>query len=188
MITLDAGHGERNNKPTGARGNGLIEDDLALDFTKRIGHHIRAAGIVTYCTRPGVGYVELDRRAIMACAKDSDLFLSIHINAAGPDADGVEAYIVPGQMKSYDLARQIVSSLGRWFDIRHKGTNGVLPDTSSHVGRLAVLRGTYQKMPAILLELGFISSAKDAAVLKDKVKREEISKAIAGIVVSYLKA
>ena len=50
-IALDAGHGaSRGHQFTGAHANGLIEDDLALDFVIRIGHLIRLAGHDTLIT------------------------------------------------------------------------------------------------------------------------------------------
>ena len=45
--------------------------------------------------------------------------------------------------------------------------------------RLGVLRGTYRGMPAVLLELGFLTSPYDAMLLKDKHFRDSAAKAIA---------
>ncbi|MCL5105527.1 MAG: N-acetylmuramoyl-L-alanine amidase [Armatimonadetes bacterium] len=170
-VALDAGHGGR----TGAMANGLIEDELALDFVKRIGHHLRASGHQTVCTRADEKFVPLQARGRLAVAEDCDAFLSIHFNAGPASARGVEAFIALGDNRSRTLAERLVdaaSSLGL-------KTRGVKWDSQSQHTRLKVLRDTYRVMPAVLLEVAFLTSAHDSRLLKGPEFREAVAKKIA---------
>ncbi len=83
-IALDAGHGaSRGHAHRDAPRNGLVEDDLALDFVTRIGHHLRLIGYDTVITRPDGKLVALATRGKRAIDGHCDLFISIHLNA-GP--------------------------------------------------------------------------------------------------------
>ena len=178
-IALDAGHGARPGRAnTGAAANGLIEDEIALDMVKRIGHHLRAAGHQTIITRPNKDMVSLNRRAWLARFHRCDLFLSVHCNAGPVSASGVEEFVVRNDKRSYAIARGIIKPIvGLGLCSR-----GVKWDDQGQHPRLAVLRGTYLQMPAVLLELGFLTNAKDAALLRDRKWRERAAIAVADAV------
>lgn len=171
---LDAGHGSN----TGAQANGLIEDEVALDMVARIGHHLRAAGRKTVLTRPGTELVGINERAKKAVAENADVFLSIHCNAGPPAAEGCEAFIAAPDNRSVGLAMRI---LGAAIHGSGMHSRGVKPDNQSQHSSLGVLRGTYKKMPAVLLELGFLTNKADAKLLKDPFVREAVAKEIAGV-------
>lgn len=181
-VALDAGHGSRGkSKYTGASANGLIEDEIALDFVKRIGHHLRLAGHQTVITRPDEKMTSLASRGKKAIAEDCDLFLSIHCNAGSESAKGVEAFIAAGDSRSNEIAKALVAS------VTAKGMTcrGVKPDSQSQHSSLRVLRDTYRHMPAVLLEIGFLTNPKDALFLKDRFFREAVSIGIARICVNH---
>jgi N-acetylmuramoyl-L-alanine amidase len=174
-IALDAGHGSRGSKHTGAAANGLVEDDLALDFVRRIGHHLRLAGHQTVCTRPDDKLVALSMRGKIAVAEGCDLFLSIHCNAGPPSAEGVEAFISAHDDRSVDIAKALVNCVA----IKGMRSRGVKCDSQSQHSSLRVLRDTCKHMPAVLLEIGFLTNSKDSAFLKDRFFREAVSIEIA---------
>ncbi len=175
-IALDAGHGAMKGRAhTGAAANGLIEDELALDLVGRIGHHLRAAGHQTVLTRPDEKLVPLTQRARLARASRCDVFVSIHCNAASGAACGVEAFAAEGDQRSRTLAGKLVAVLNRQ-GLRNRGVRW---DSQSQHSRLAVLRGTYRHMPAVLVEVGFLTNPYDAGLLKDARWREETAAAIA---------
>ena len=171
-ICLDPGHGGN----TGAAANGLREDELALDFALRIGHHLRLRGAETVMTRSGPGFVSLSSRGALAVKNNCDLFLSVHLNAAGSkSARGCEVFAASGDRRSFALAAKLaaaVSSCGI-------PSRGAKYDTQTAVKSLRVLRDTHGKMPAMLLEAGFLTSKEDAALLGDKFFRERVSVKIA---------
>ena len=106
-ICLDAGHGGY----TGARANGLIEDTLALDFVKRVGHHLRAAGVQTVVTRNIDTFVTLDYRASLAVREKCDLFVSFHHNAGPTLAHGCEIFVAAGDNRSKAKAKTVLDRI-----------------------------------------------------------------------------
>jgi N-acetylmuramoyl-L-alanine amidase len=173
---LDAGHGARPGRShTGAAANGLVEDELALDLVKRIGHHLRAAGHQTVYTRPDVRLVGLSQRALIARAAKCDLFLSVHLNAGPPSAHGVEAFVAKGDNASRRIAELLVGTISELG----MASRGAKWDSQSQYSRLAVLQGTYRSMPAVLLEVGFLTNESDAKLLHDRFWLERAASAIA---------
>ncbi|MCE5322068.1 N-acetylmuramoyl-L-alanine amidase [bacterium] len=183
-IALDAGHGCRGKSShTGAAANGLIEDEIVLDFVKRIGHHIRLAGYHTLYTRSDDTMTALSARGKMAVAGKCDLFLSIHCNAGPSSAQGVEAFVAEADTRSAEIAMDLVTCVvGKGMANR-----GVKWDSQSQHTKLRVLRDTYKHMPAVLLEIGFLTNVSDSAHLKDKFFREAVSIEIAKACIQCIK-
>ncbi|MEN6357325.1 MAG: N-acetylmuramoyl-L-alanine amidase [Armatimonadota bacterium] len=183
-VALDAGHGSRGKSShTGAAANGLIEDEIALDLVKRIGHHIRLAGYQTLLTRADEKMTALSARGKMAVVDNCDLFVSIHCNAGPSIAQGVEAFVAEGDTRSAEVAKVLAGCVAA------KGmvNRGVKWDSQSQHSNLRVLRDTYKHMPAMLLEIGFLTNARDALHLKDKFFREAVSIEIAKACIKCIK-
>ncbi len=179
-VALDAGHGVLPGiLYTGAIANGLVEDELTLDFVKRIGHHLRAAGHDTVVTRADGRVVSLVERVRIARSARCDVFVSIHCNAGPTSAHGAEAFIAAGDQRSHALATRLVKALVR----RGLRNRGVKTDSQSQHSRLAVLHGTYRYMPAVLLEVGFLTNKRDAEMLRDANWREETAKELAEAII-----
>lgn len=175
-IALDAGHGARGKSThTGAAANDLVEDEIALDIVKRIGHHIRLAGHETLLTRSDEKMTALSARGKAAVAANCDLFLSVHCNAGAASAQGVEAFVAEGDTRSAGVANTLVGCV----TAKGMANRGVKWDSQSQHSSLRVLRDTYRHMPAVLIEVGFLTNARDAMQLKDKFFREAVSIAIA---------
>jgi N-acetylmuramoyl-L-alanine amidase len=175
-VALDAGHGEKHRLSSGASGYGLIEDTLALDFVTRIGHHLRVAGHATVLTRPDPRSVELKQRGKAARQAHCDLFLSIHLNASLTcEAHGCEALVVEGDEASKRIAEPLLAVLVA----NGMHSRGVKCDNQGQHKSLRVLRDTYRSMPAVLLEMGFLTNAGDVERLANKFWREKVSSQIA---------
>ena len=177
-IALDAGHGaSRGHAFTGASGNGLVEDDLAFDFVTRIGHHLRLAGYDTVIIRPNAKLVALATRGKRAIKSHCDFFLSIHLNAGPASANGVEAFVAKGDTRSRAIAQRLVEAISK-HGMKNRGAKW---DSQSQYSRLRVLRDTHKHMPAVLLEIGFLTNLHDAGLLKDKYFREAVAVEIASV-------
>jgi N-acetylmuramoyl-L-alanine amidase len=91
-IVIDAGHGGHDTGTVGP--NGLMEKDLVLDVSLRLGRLLetRLGADVIY-TRDDDTFIPLETRTAIANEKQADLFISIHANSS-PDASarGVETY------------------------------------------------------------------------------------------------
>jgi len=172
VVALDAGHGaSRGRTYSGAHGNGLIEDNLALDFVTRIGHHLRLMDCNTVMTRPDGNLVPLAARGKRAIGGHCDIFLSVHVNAGPALATGVEAFVAEGDARSRALANRLLAAVSK-HGLRNRGAKW---DSQSRHASLRVLRDTYEHMPAVLVEIGFVTNAYDAKLLADKYWREAVA-------------
>ncbi|WP_411893051.1 GBS Bsp-like repeat-containing protein [Streptococcus salivarius] len=187
VIYLDAGHGGYD---PGASYFGISEKSLTLAIQSRVKAKLEAEGYQVMTTRTSDTYVDLTDRSRAANASESDIFVSIHINASGSSAaQGIETYYYqpyaeypsrinatyhanPTRLSMSDtLANAIQSSL---INATGAQNQGVKRQT------FAVLRET--TAPAVLLELGFLSNPQEAARLTTSAYQETLANAIvAGI-------
>ena len=127
-------------------------------------------------------FIPLKERVEIANANKSKLFVSLHFNAAqSTDAKGIEVYYFgkgePLRIKSSkQLARNVLSKL-----LQHTGA----PSRGVKHGNFLVIRET--KMPAILIEGGFITHGEERNLLKSRAYQEEIAKAVAEGIDHYFK-
>lgn len=91
-IVIDPGHGGHDTGTIGS--NGLLEKDLVLDVSKRLGKLIRTRlGADVVFTRRDDTFIPLETRTEIANQEQADLFVSVHANSShDPDARGVETY------------------------------------------------------------------------------------------------
>ena len=168
-ICIDPGHG---GKDPGACAGGAREKDLALAVALKIGALLTGYDVVY--TRTEDVYVGLSQRARMANAAEVDLFVSVHCNSApNASANGMEVYVHTSRgADSTRAAHAIYDCLLPASGLRGRGVKA---------NNYAVLRETI--MPAVLVELGFISNPDDRAKLTDFAWQDDAAKAIAdGIV------
>jgi N-acetylmuramoyl-L-alanine amidase len=93
-VVIDPGHGGHDQGTSGP--HGLIEKELVLDVSLRLGKLIREQlGAEVIFTRSDDTFVPLERRPQLANEKKADLFLSIHANSSPyPTVFGVETYVL----------------------------------------------------------------------------------------------
>src|SRR5579884_2185889 len=91
-IVIDPGHGGHDTGTIGP--NGLLEKDLVLDVSKRLGKLLSARmGAEVVFTRRDDTFIPLETRTSIANQEEADLFVSVHANSShDPDARGVETY------------------------------------------------------------------------------------------------
>ena len=91
-IVIDPGHGGHDTGTIGP--DGLMEKDLVLDVSKRLGKLLRARlGAQVVFTRRDDTFIPLETRTAIANQEQADLFVSVHANSShDPDARGVETY------------------------------------------------------------------------------------------------
>ncbi|MHB1015556.1 MAG: N-acetylmuramoyl-L-alanine amidase family protein, partial [Desulfurivibrionaceae bacterium] len=93
-IVIDPGHGGKD--PGTCSPSGLKEKDIVLDVALKVAKILREKlGCEVILTRDRDVFVPLEERTAIANAKEADLFLSIHVNAApSHDAHGIETYVL----------------------------------------------------------------------------------------------
>lgn len=111
--------------------------------------------------------VSLSDRAKMANSFNADLFVSIHCNSAkNKAANGVETFAY-SQGKSNLIAKTVQNKLVQYLGLQNRGAK---------TANFAVLRET--NMPAILVELAFISNQAEEALLSNVSFQEKAAIAI----------
>lgn len=148
-IMLDAGHGGRD---PGAVYNGRQEKDDTLKLTLAIGEILQNNGIDVEYTRTTDVYESPYQKAMEANEAGVDFFVSIHRNSFPTDNEvsGVESLVYNKQGIKYEMAQNINEQLE---------TVGFVNLGVKERPNLVVLKRT--KMPAVLVEVGFINSDVD---------------------------
>jgi len=206
-VVLDPGHGGEDTGALGR--TGLKEKEAALDLARKLRSLLEKAGFDVLMTREDDTFVPLWDRARWANAQEADLFVSLHLNAARAraakgsevyflsldqgDADAAEVAALenagageaPGPegvladilkdlaQKAYlraseQLAESILVQLNRLGGIKQRGVKQA---------PFVVLRGA--AMPAVLVEVAFLSNPREERRLKDEAFRKRVVEAIA---------
>lgn len=177
LFAIDAGH-KNNARDRGGSSLGIPESDLVLPYAKEIATELERLGHRAILTRPDDSPVLLSARAKIANDAGADCFVSIHANASdNPDAAGPWTIHAKGSAEGERIARLVQAALA---PLAPKGrAEAVYPDASSWVGnrRLAVLRQT--RMPAVLVELGFMTNPEESERMESPEWRTRASLAIA---------
>lgn len=163
-ICIDAGHG---GKDPGALGATVEEKWIALDVANRVAQKLQNSGIDVVMTRDSDYFVELAERANIANRHQADIFISIHCNSSVASACGAEMWIYPDTDKDRVIASNILQRLVERTGMTNRGIGEQ---------NFAVLRLT--KMPAVLVELGFISNPQEEQIMKTFDYQDQASTAI----------
>ncbi len=165
-IYIDQGHNPSGYHNAGAVGNGLVEQDVNFEVGIYLAQLLNDdPRFVARLSRPTPETVlgtnnstSLQARVNQANSWPANYFISIHCNSNTNSAvNGSEVYVYQENTQSYWLAQHILNGI-----VSEVGTrdNGVRVNPS-----LYVLRRT--NMPAVLVELAYLSNAADAQKLRD---------------------
>jgi len=149
-VILDPGHG--GTDPGVISSNGIKEKDVVLAISNRIKEKLEVCGIKVYLTRSNDEFASLEKRTNFYKEAKADLFVSLHLNgSSNTSAEGITVFVAP---YSEESTRNFAVSLGS--EIRHK-TN--LKWNDYRRAPMAVFNNN--PVPAIMLELGYLSNDKD---------------------------
>ena len=162
-IYIDQGHNPVNPN-AGAEGNGLREQDLVYDIGQRLAVLLRNDGnFEVKLSRPAPttqlgtsNTTSLAARVNEANYWGANYFISLHTNASDiPSASGSEAFVYSRNSESFVFGQYILSGLNQTTGLADRGV-------FSRPG-FYILRKT--QMPAVLVELGFITNAQEAELM-----------------------
>lgn len=176
-IVLDAGHGGTDGGTVGA--DEVIEKDINLAVSLKVGALLKGAGANVIMTRDTDEGLSLSDRTYIANQNTADLFVSLHCNyyEEDPTISGLECYYHPNSESSKEYAEKLISAATELdkIDVR-----------SSLAQNYQVLRDTYN-MPAILIEMGFLSNSTECQNLADENYQTVLAQTISECIVDLFK-
>lgn len=198
-VIIDPGHG---GSDPGARGaSGVTEKELVLRLSHKVAARLTAAGVTVQLTRKGDEALTLSERLARAQTAGGDLFVSLHLNAAGnPEARGIETFVLPAADQPgtaepghasapgalpgnrFDAANQALGFLIHQQLIQATGTT----DRGLRRARFFLLREA--PCPAVLVEAGFLTHAGEEQQWLQRAYRQRVADAIAKGILAYLEA
>ena len=175
-ILIDPGHGGPDLGMTVPEG--LLrwtEADLAFDLALRLEGRLAAAGMRVHLTRGPAPDVELSDRDRAQLANDlgADLFISLHIDGhPNPEAHGVATYHFGSDSGITSTVGERLAGLVQREIVMRTG----LRNCQTHAKTWELLRLT--RMPAVRVEVGYLTSPLDRARLIDPHFRDRVVEAI----------
>ncbi len=206
LIVLDAGHGGNDPGASGAAGE--AEKAVTLAAARELRELLQARGYRVRLTRDDDSFVSLDQRVARARAWEADLFLSLHADAAErASTAGASVYTLSarGRSRTRDLrdAKDWVlpAETAQLSDILFDLTQHASADQSKEFsavlqqhlrGAVPLVRNSQRSanfyvllapdVPAVLLEMGFITNPVDAQRLGTARGRESMLLAISAAI------
>jgi len=173
-IGIDPGHGQHDPGTIGS--TELYEKDVALSVSLKVGKLLQESGFEVVYTRtndnPGFPRDQtenLRKRVQIANSVKVDYFVSIHCNGVlDRTAHGTETFVIGRGREAEKLAICVQNELIKATGLRDRGVK---------VANYLVLAET--AMPAILVELAFISNPAEEKLLGDLAWQDKAARAIA---------
>ena len=213
-IMIDPGHG---GKDPGAIYGRLKEKDINLRLAKILGKMLKQKGFKVLYTRTTDKFIPLEERTVMANTMGADLFISIHVNAhRNRRVRGIEVYylnIASSKDAIRVAARENAVSSKKISDLQLILTDLMLNSKIKESSILAskvldkillnckryrpenngvrqapfyVLMGA--RMPAILIEIGYITNSQDRRKLRTYSYLKSIANGVVQGILAYRKS
>ena len=176
LVVIDPGHGGPDPGAIGI--GGVRETDVVLEVSKIVEKLLSEKGVKVRLTRKNEVDLDLPPRVSFANRFGADIFVSIHANASRGkrrDINGLETFYYRG-WRGRLLAKGIQKQILR--------VSPGSPDRGVKQGRYFVIKNT--RMPAVLVEIGFLTGRLDARRLEKTSHRKRIAYAIAKGILEYL--
>jgi N-acetylmuramoyl-L-alanine amidase len=171
LIVIDAGHGGKDFGTNSQSNPRYFEKHLTLSTTFMLRDYLQQMGYQVVLTRDKDVFIALSERAQMANEEKPLAFISVHYNHADSrEAAGIEIYYYKSDenklrtSESKQLAQSVLSKVIASTQAKSRGVKNA---------NFAVIRET--KMPAILIEGGFLSNEAEM----DKIKKAAYLKQLA---------
>jgi N-acetylmuramoyl-L-alanine amidase len=192
LLILDAGHGGQDGGAVAA--DATNEKDINLSLTLKLDALLRSLGFQTLLTRTDDSLHETPEAATMRERKIGDLryrlqltqehpdciLISIHQNQfSDPKYDGVQVFYSGNHPQSEELAQCLQDAIVRTLQ----------PDNKRQIKQSGeeIFLLSQAKVPAIMVECGFMSNPKELQKLKDEKYQKQLAAAILNGLLDYFK-
>lgn len=182
IITLDAGHG--GSDPGAIGSDGTKEKNITLPIAKMLKEILEDKGAKVYMTRttdvdvfgPNASDAEeLQARVNVGEKYNSDMFVSLHVNSSvNKNVGGFSTYYYPKTDNDLRLAKNIQNKLAANFGV---------DDLGVRQANFYVIKRI--SMPAVLVEMCFISNEKELTLMKGQWFQKKTARLIAEGIEKY---
>jgi N-acetylmuramoyl-L-alanine amidase len=199
-IGIDCGHGAHD---VGAVCNGLVEKELTLQIGLTLAQMLKEKGMATVMTRSDDCAVALHERTTLMNKQGVDLLISIHANSApSTQVYGIETFCAHPRLLQVQAQaeheEQLRSCLAQRFKqaellahhvhrhVLHCAKQGAYTPIDRHVRHASsqILLGC--NMPAILIEVGFLTNETEAKRLADSSFQRQLARGMCQGIVDFL--
>ncbi len=165
-VVIDPGHGGEDPGATSV--SGFYEKTVNLSVARKVAAKLRERGLRVVMTRDSDRAVELENRAAIANQNRADLFVSIHADSSLARTNkGYSVYVA--RQASYS-SQKVARAIARYMQQVSPDGNGVKQ------ADYRVLVKT--QMPAVLVEIGYISNRGEASMIATDSFQNRIADAI----------
>ncbi len=208
-LVIDPGHGGDDRGATGPKGT--VEKDVTLALARRLKAAVEAQlGLRVLMTRDDDHLVAVSDRPAMANSNKADLFISLHANGSlQPSASGATIYVAAPEAEAAAAAsgERIAAYGGGFRDIelvpwnlaqaRHRDQSELLasllaeafrdrvPMTAAPIDRAPLRALESANMPALLIEVGFLSNPEQEGRLASAEFQATLVQAIVDAIVRF---
>jgi N-acetylmuramoyl-L-alanine amidase len=173
-IVIDPGHGGQDSGAVGSRGT--LEKNLTLTTAKLVYDKLKSAGANVFLTRSNDTYISLNSRVSTSHYRNAEAFISLHYDSTTDrSASGTTTYYY-NTIKDGSLASAMNTEVVKQAKLKNRGTK---------FGNFYVLREN--KMPSVLLELGFVSNRTEEVTINTSSYQERASQGVFNGLTQYFK-
>ncbi len=188
LIAVDDGHGMETagkRTPNNPDGSFMRENEFNRAVVDKLISHLKRNGFDVLHVSPGDTDIPLKTRTDLAnntidngFGRRADIYVSVHANAMGSawnaKAKGIETFYHEGSKEGKKFAKVIQDNLMKGTLMVNRG----LKTANLHVTRES-------KMPAVLVECGFMDNPVEAVLLKSEEYRAECAEELAKGICEY---
>jgi len=171
-VVIDASHGGHD---FGADHDEFLEKDLVNTISKKINELNTNKNIKIHFTRVDDSFLELQKRVDFINTIKPDLVISLHVNKnKNVTSNGFEVYVSDKSIayeRSNELAQKLISDFEENTPLKNRGIK---------TAPFMVLKKS--EVPALILEMGFISNKNDREYITDENGQTQIAKTILNFV------
>jgi N-acetylmuramoyl-L-alanine amidase len=188
VVSIDPGHGGADPGASGA--NGILEKDINLAIAKKIealapAYHVKVLLTRTTDVLPGNTsdvYASLRERSALSNKTKAALLVSVHMGAVPTKGhDGLSIYIPKQAEAKADMSACISAGT-----IMVSALQKIYPTNTSLLQReQGIWMLNNSTIPAMLIECGYLSNAKDSAFVSDPANQEKLARSILEGIVAF---
>ena len=183
IVVLDPGHGGSDPGTTYGK---YKEKEINMNMATYLGSYLTENGTKVYMTRSGDVLIDLYKRAEFAFEVEADMFVSLHVNAAGwsnSSANGAGVYYCDSNISKNAngvTGKEIAAALSKDCT----DSFGLKKNWGALKGNFVVIREA--RVPAVLVEIGFLSSSYDRPKITNASLQKKAARAMGKSIVKLL--